>query len=198
MSKTSNKILATVGATATAALLFAAVVINYDTPNYTREEMRNARYDLECAENRYWMAHDYAVDQSYDTLKTDKQYNKLYNKLVKVSAAADSVWTNPDAEWNQYSQLLKQADALTEQCDSLAGELRSAHIDNNIELKYAGENLRRATEYVEQMQRDSVRADSIAKIPLTVRFQDNWNKIRTKYHLNRIASHQQSLQELQR
>lgn len=198
MSKTSNKILATVGATATAALLFAAVVINYDTPNYTREEMHNARYDLECAENRYWMAHDYAVDQSYDTLKTDKQYNKLYNKLVKVSAAADSVWTNPDAEWNQYSQLLKQADALTEQCDSLAGELRSAHIDNNIELKYAGENLRRATEYVEQMQRDSVRADSIAKIPLTVRFQDNWNKIRTKYHLNRIASHQQSLQELQR
>ncbi|MBR5567068.1 MAG: hypothetical protein IKW09_03090 [Alphaproteobacteria bacterium] len=198
MSKTSNKILATVGATATAALLFAAVVINYDTPNYTREEMRNARYDLECAENRYWMVHDYAVDQSYDTLKTDKQYNKLYNKLVKVSAAADSVWINPDADWSQYSQLLKQADALTEQCDSLAGELRSAHIDNNIELKYASENLRRAAEYVEQMERDSVRADSIAKIPLTVRFEDNWNKIRTKYHLNRIASHQQSLQELQR
>ncbi|MBQ8042188.1 MAG: hypothetical protein IJ273_02550 [Alphaproteobacteria bacterium] len=198
MSKTSNKILATVGATATAALLFAAVVINYDTPNYTREEMRNARYDLECAENRYWMVHDHAVDQSYDTLKTDKQYNKLYNKLVKVSAAADSVWTNPDAEWSQYSQLLNQADALTEQCDSLAGELRSAHIDNNIALKYAGDKLRRAAEYVEQMERDSVRADSIAKIPLTVRFQDNWNKIRTKYHLNRIASHQQSLQELQR
>ena len=144
------------------------------------------------------MVHDYAVDQSYDTLKTDKQYNKLYNKLIKVSEAADSVWINPDAEWSQYSQLLNQADALTEQCDSLAGELRSAHIDNNIELKYACDNLRRATEYVEQMERDSVRADSIAKIPLTVRFQDNWNKIRTKYHLNRIASHQQSLQELQR
>lgn len=198
MSKTSNKILATVGATAAAALLFAVVVINYDTPNYTREEMHNARYKLKYAENRYCMVHDYAVDQSRDTLKTDKQYNELYNKLVKVRAAADSVWINPDAEWSQYLKLSKQADALTEQCDSLANELRSAHIGNNSALKYANDNLRRATKYVEQMKRDSVRADSLAKIPLTVRFQDNWKKIRTKYHLNRITSHQQSLQELQR
>lgn len=198
MSKTSNKILATVGATTATALLFVAMVVNYDTPNYTREEMREARFNLECAENRYWMAHEDAVKASYDTLKTDTKYNKLYNRLVQVNAAADSMWTAPDAEWNQYQKLLDQGMELTEQCDSLADELRCAHISNNAGLKYADANLYRAMERVEQVKRDSVRADSIARIPLKVRFQNNWNKIRTKYHLNRIASHQQSLNELQR
>lgn len=198
MSKTSNKILATVGATTAAALLFAAMVINYDTPNYTREEMRNAQYDLFCAENMYCMIHEDAIEQSYDTLSTDPRYSKLDEKLGRVNAAIDSVWTSSDTEWNKYQQLLQQSEALTQQRDSLADELRCAHISNNAGLKYAGANLYRATERVNQLKRDSVCMDSIKQIPMKVRFQNNWNKIRTKYHLTRIASHQQSLQELQR
>ena len=197
MSKASNKVLAVAGTSVMAAILFAAAVLSYDTPNYSSLEMKEARYDLICAENRYWMAHADAVEESYDTLLVDKQYNKLCDQLSQVNAATDSVWTNPDAEWNQYMRLLEQSRVLDEQCDSLAGELRSAHISNNIGLKYATENLHRASERIERMKRDSVRTDSIAQIPVKVRFQDNWKKIRAKYHLNRIASHQKRLNEMQ-
>ncbi|MBE6457796.1 MAG: hypothetical protein E7011_03255 [Alphaproteobacteria bacterium] len=184
MTKMKDIFIGTLSAAGLAGLMFSICVLRYDSPNYDDTKMDSAKKHLDWAEAKYEAAQRRAILISSDTLAQDEQY-------LKLKAESNKEFTKSTTKSAcKYFEL-------TEKMEKLAEDLQSQHISKNKELIKAADDMKIAQDRVAQLQRDSVRADSLAKVPLSMRFSSNWNKMRQEYHNTQIKQHTLQLQKLQ-
>lgn len=162
------------------AFCFLGTIINYNVPANNHVELQHQRENVYFAEENYFYTRDKIINQSYDTLKQDKEYLALMRKL-------DSAATY---DYNQYAKLESRA-------DSLADYLRGAYIDKNAELNAAADGMSYSREKLNNMQRDSTVRDSLLQIPMERRLSENWRQMRIDWHSASVHRHQRQLQKLQ-
>lgn len=78
------------------AFCFLGTIINYNVPANNHVELQHQRENVYFAEENYFYTRDKIINQSYDTLKQDKEYLALMRKLD--SAATYDY--NQYANWN--------------------------------------------------------------------------------------------------
>lgn len=162
------------------AFCFLGTVLNYNVPANNYDELYRQRENVYFAEENYFYTRDKIINQSYDTLKQDKEYLALMHKL-------DSAATY---DYNQYAKLESRA-------DSLAAYLRGAYIDKNAELNAAADGMSYSREKLNNMQRDSTVRDSLLQIPMERRISENWRQMRIDWHQAFARYHQRQLNKLQ-
>lgn len=167
--KTKSKVaLYALGIAGTFAALTYNAVLNYNIPPLSYECLESAKEKIIYAENEYEVVYNWAVQQSYDTLKTNPKYVTLSQELENLETKIEN--GTDDADIIKYMMLESTA-------DSIAQDLRTKHINNNKIFIDARTVMEQAHENYNNIVRARATADSIRKQPITTRLHNNWQQM---------------------
>lgn len=181
--------LTAVGAISAAmAAAIVGYIVNRDLPQYENNPNKIRNY-IEYAEDMLSLETEIAWEKSADTLHHDAQYRQL------VAQYDTGKFIDPKVEY-----------ALSEKIDSLASELRAAHMDAHRPQwdKYST-SLRDAYQNLAEAEKITHQRDSILSIPTDVRLKNNAHEMRLNYNASMAAiykklaaMHQRNIQQMQK
>lgn len=190
-----NKLLVRGGATVAGLAVLGAVMMVYITtygePEYNPKkinELRNfARPD---AEEAYRIARKNAIKNGRTSAERTAQYKQLSQKIEKLEQVYD------------HSDVALQS--AYEQRDSVESEFINHALNTDQDFIAAEKRLKNIYGKIEKLRQDSADAAEIQKLPLKVRFNNNYqtlredvNKLLIKYHQHRLNKLRADLKETQ-
>ena len=175
MSKLSRNILVTASASVIALAAIAAGILKAGTATYDTEKLADAHKYVSAAMYEYVEIKNNAYQDSADTLKTDKKYKAQVKKQDRLARRLfRGTWNMPKQE---FIARCEKFDKMSEQTDSMAEALRAAHMAKNPDIHMANMRIAEAKAWLKKVQRDSVIADSLNRLPAGRRFVMGWNNI---------------------
>lgn len=168
--KVANVLLVALPASAVVAFIMYAKIANKNIPYYSEEDLKEAKYNYESAEQNATVVFQDVLQQADKYAKSQPEYQKLNQQIGQYCNRIDNMNLVGDYDKSvekKHSQMMNVRDSLIEKYLAKSAELNAAHD----EIKYYDNK-------VQTLLRNKEVKDSLLNIPMGQRFKQNWSEIR--------------------